>query len=269
VTLEGDETVRHLQGATSVRAVGSFDVGRTSGLPGVATTGTLEDLELGYALLGLNAAGERVEAYLPEAIVPDGAPPPELFILEWSASTDSFQIILLANGPDEPHQPIATVQVAGDDYGQTNTSVNTTTVGTQPVGGVAVNLDEVGVPGLRVRGVRLPAEDGFGGITGLDPAVVAAVQPRFLRGDANADGTTDISDAIAVLIYLFTSQFTPRCLDAADGNDDGQLDLADPVAVLSRLFGGAGALPDPSTGCGPDPTGDTLDCSAFAPCSGR
>ncbi len=272
VTLEGDLTLRDLLGATAVRTAGSFDVGRTQGLPGVSIAATLEGLELGYALLGLSAAGERVEAYFPETIVPDGSPAPELVVLEWSASTDSFQIVLLANGPDEPHDPIATVQVEGGDYGPTNTSLNTTSVGTQPVGGVAVDLDQLNVPDLRLRGVRLPAEDGSGGITGLDPAVVAAVpsrEPRFIRGDANADGATDISDAIVILIHLFTGQTTPPCFDAADSNDDGNIDLADAIALLGRLFGGADALPAPFTACGTDPTGDTLQCATFAPCSGK
>ena len=91
--------------------------------------------------------------------------------------------------------------------------------------------------------------NGTGGIT-------------FQRGDANLDGSRDISDPVNILQLLFNS--TPvGCDDAADANDDGSLDIADAVAALSFLFGGA-TLPAPID-CGEDPTTDTLDCAVGCP----
>jgi hypothetical protein len=52
-------------------------------------------------------------------------------------------------------------------------------------------------------------------------------QTPFVRGDGNADGTIDLSDAVFVLGYLFQGRQEPLCLDAADANDDGDLDLSD------------------------------------------
>ena len=132
-----------------------------------------------------------------------------------------------------------------------------------------MNLDALGRAGVRVRGVRLAAEDGLGGITGLDPSVVAAAVPPvvlFVRGDANADGQIDIADAITILDYLFGGGHVPACRDAGDGNDDGTVDIGDAITVLGHLFGGAGSLPEPFGACGTDPTDDTMDCSSYPPC---
>jgi len=91
-------------------------------------------------------------------------------------------------------------------------------------------------------------------------------QELFQRGDVNADGGTNIADAIALLGHLFGGAPQPGCPDAADGNDDGRMNIADAIAILGYLFGGAGDLPTPSGACGPDPTEDTLPPCSFPPC---
>jgi len=94
----------------------------------------------------------------------------------------------------------------------------------------------------------------------LPPFDHPTMQPFFVRGDSNADGAVDISDAIASLQFLFTGGII-LCEDASDSNDDGTIDIADPVALLARLFVGAAPLPAPSDiSFGPDPTPDSLAC---------
>lgn len=91
--------------------------------------------------------------------------------------------------------------------------------------------------------------------------------PVFLRGDANGDGSVDVSDAVAVLQYLFEG-FTLGCVDAADFADSGSVNIADPVGIVSFLFAG-GAFPSmPYPGCGIDPTNtDGLpDCQTQSSC---
>lgn len=83
---------------------------------------------------------------------------------------------------------------------------------------------------------------------------------RFRRGDANADGGLDLSDAVRILDHLFLGAPAPLCLDAADANDDGVVDMSDPVAVLTFLVRGARTLPAPSPEPGADPTADALGC---------
>ena len=99
--------------------------------------------------------------------------------------------------------------------------------------------------------------------------VVAA--PRFRRGDANADGLTNLSDAVFVLEFLFTGGAVPTCLKSGDVNDSGgtALELTDPVLLLNYLFLGGALPPAPFEACGIDRTadGDNLTCDAFAPCA--
>jgi hypothetical protein len=86
-----------------------------------------------------------------------------------------------------------------------------------------------------------------------------------VRGDINADGQHDISDAVSSLEYLFGSGSVP-CEAAVDANNDDLINIADTIFVLSYLF--AGGLPpeDPFSACGQDPAGSALDCASFPPC---
>ncbi|MGQ9590524.1 MAG: golvesin C-terminal-like domain-containing protein [Planctomycetota bacterium] len=87
---------------------------------------------------------------------------------------------------------------------------------------------------------------------------LVAADPKFVRGDANADGTADLSDAVRILGWLFLGEAPPPCSDAADANDSGAVDLSDAVAILAHLFLGAEPLPPPFPGAGTDPTPDEL-----------
>lgn len=102
---------------------------------------------------------------------------------------------------------------------------------------------------------------------GTDFALILeyAVGVQFRRGDANSDGSYDISDAIFTLSGLFTSGTAPACDDSADANDDGMIDIGDAVFTLSSLFSG-GAEPPGSDACDTDPTDDGLACDSYDLC---
>jgi hypothetical protein len=68
------------------------------------------------------------------------------------------------------------------------------------------------------------------------------LQVPYVRGDSNADGRLDISDALTTLGYLFLGEDAPPCARAMDSNADGRVDLSDPVLVLGVLFLGVGGL---------------------------
>jgi len=83
----------------------------------------------------------------------------------------------------------------------------------------------------------------------------------FLRGDANEDGRTDVSDAVCMLGYLFLGEPASLCEDGADANDDGLLNITDPIYFLRYLFLAAdNAPPPPFPLPGPDKTWDSLSC---------
>ena len=94
---------------------------------------------------------------------------------------------------------------------------------------------------------------------------VSCEETPFIRGDVNADGGIDFSDAVTTLDYLFTGG-SIGCEKAADSNDDGATNIVDGIALLGYLFSGTGDLPMPFPTCGIDPTKDTLECETFTVC---
>src|SRR5262249_10220529 len=99
------------------------------------------------------------------------------------------------------------------------------------------------------------------------PDECASAHPSdFRRGDANQDSKVSISDAIAILQYLFTGEFRLLCLDAADADDNAQVSLSDSIVILRYLFLGQGPLPEPFGQCGKDTAPDALGCEQFRSC---
>ncbi len=92
----------------------------------------------------------------------------------------------------------------------------------------------------------------------------------FRRGDANADGGTNLADAVATFNFLFLGGDEPPCLDAADTNDaDDALNLTDGVYLLNFLFLGGDAPPDPGPfECGPEGDGSPVSfgCETYTAC---
>ena len=117
--------------------------------------------------------------------------------------------------------------------------------------------------------VRVEANDQQGGtLEMVFPITVMEVITSHVRGDANGDGTVDLSDAIHSWGYLFTGSAELLCLKAADANDDGELDISDGLRTLGYLFQGEGPLSEPFPTCGFDPTADDLTCESYPPCEG-
>jgi hypothetical protein len=85
----------------------------------------------------------------------------------------------------------------------------------------------------------------------------------FVRGDANGDGRTDISDGVAVLGWLFSGNAALDCLDAADANADGALNVTDPLYLFAYLFRGSDPPPLPYSACG---AAEVLGCVSFPAC---
>ena len=65
-----------------------------------------------------------------------------------------------------------------------------------------------------------------------------------ISGDANSDGELDLSDAIAILGYLFLGTAL-ACPGAAEVNGDASLDMSDSLFLLAHLFRGGDPPADP------------------------
>jgi mono/diheme cytochrome c family protein len=84
----------------------------------------------------------------------------------------------------------------------------------------------------------------------------------FRRGDAGGDGRLDVSDAIAILLYLFGGGGA-GCLDAMDADGRSDVELADAVYLLQYLFRRGAPPPAPFDACG---TGGRLGCAGQQSC---
>ena len=122
-----------------------------------------------------------------------------------------------------------------------------------------------GAPTTDIEGHGRPCGNGVD-IGAYESGDCPGSGPRFRRGDANDDGATDMSDAIATLSYLFLGINKVPCEQAGDANDDGVLDISDVLHVLSFLFIGGKPIQPPAGICGVDPTAHTLPCGAFPGC---
>jgi hypothetical protein len=95
----------------------------------------------------------------------------------------------------------------------------------------------------------------------LDPmGIELTVVPEstlFVRGDPNRDYALNITDVILILHYLFNGEEI-ACLDSVDVDDSGKIDLSDAIALAMYLFdrGFQPAAPFPNPGR--DATSDSL-----------
>jgi hypothetical protein len=90
----------------------------------------------------------------------------------------------------------------------------------------------------------------------------------FVRGDVDANGAHQVSDAIQIFGFLFLGN--PKslsCEDAADTNDTGNVDLTDGIYLLNYLFSGGKEPAAPFPACGTDFTNDTLTCKHHDSCT--
>jgi len=89
---------------------------------------------------------------------------------------------------------------------------------------------------------------------------------RFIRADADGNGTIEITDPINVLGYLFLGDTELLCLDAADADDSGVLNITDAIYSLLFQFVGGREPTKPFPECGIDPVMDALDCQSYPVC---
>jgi len=103
--------------------------------------------------------------------------------------------------------------------------------------------------------------------TGITFTVAGGTAPTFVRGDANQDGTINISDASTVLGFLFLGAPSHlACEASADCDASGEILLNDAVYLLNYLFLGGRPPIAPFPACGRDTQPNALSCEAFVSC---
>jgi hypothetical protein len=137
----------------------------------------------------------------------------------------------------------------------------------QEADGMGYSLELTDVSPFRDNdlGANWQASASIGG----SPGVIAGITPGviyFRRGDANADGSVDVSDALTTLLYLFAAGRTPPCLQSADADGTDEINLTDAVYLLQFLFLSGEVIPAPFPACGPASESGPLSCTSFPPC---
>ena len=94
---------------------------------------------------------------------------------------------------------------------------------------------------------------------------------EFIRGDADDNGSLQLTDGIYILNFLFLGGAAPSCAESADADNNGAVQLTDGIYILNFLFlGGADTPPPGGFACGPDPDeeGSPLDsgCENYSSC---
>ena len=91
--------------------------------------------------------------------------------------------------------------------------------------------------------------------------------PLFRRGDADSNGSLELTDAVSLLNFLFTGGGRSACLDAADFDDDGEADISDAIASLNHQFlGGPPPAAPGAINCGGDPRAESPDLTCAKGC---
>lgn len=85
-------------------------------------------------------------------------------------------------------------------------------------------------------------------------------EQKFIRGDPNDDGKSNIADPIWIVNELVRQGPKTACQDAADANDDGLVDLSDAMYLIQWRFLAGPEPKAPFPRCGPDVEGDQLSC---------
>ena len=67
-------------------------------------------------------------------------------------------------------------------------------------------------------------------------SVTFILQQSFVRGDCNADGMTALTDALALLDFLFAGGAAPGCGSACDFSGDEKISLGDVTYIALYLF---------------------------------
>ena len=63
----------------------------------------------------------------------------------------------------------------------------------------------------------------------------------YLCGDANADNSVNVSDAVYVINYVFSGGNPPNPLESGDSNCDGHCNVSDAVYIINYVFSGGSA----------------------------
>lgn len=82
---------------------------------------------------------------------------------------------------------------------------------------------------------------GWGIVNAWAALHVSYGPPPYVHGDSNGDEAIDVSDAVFLIEYIFTSGAEPSPRAAGDTNCSGDVDISDVVTLINYIFSGGPA----------------------------
>lgn len=80
----------------------------------------------------------------------------------------------------------------------------------------------------------------------VNVTVTDAPDPDYVCGDADNSGSVSISDAVALISYIFGGGAPPNPMESGDCNCDNVVSISDAVSLINFIFAGG---PAPCSGC--------------------
>jgi hypothetical protein len=77
-------------------------------------------------------------------------------------------------------------------------------------------------------------------------------EPQYTCGDADGDGSVNVSDAVSIINYVFMGGGAPDPMEAGDVTCDGSVNVSDAVFIINYVFIGGNDPCDPSGDGEPD-----------------
>ncbi len=77
---------------------------------------------------------------------------------------------------------------------------------------------------------------GWGIVNAWSALHVVYGPPVYVHGDANGDGSVDISDAVYLITYIFGNGAAPNPIQAGDADCSSGIDIADAVYLINYIF---------------------------------
>ena len=200
-----------------------------------------------------NLTGNSFTEQLPAPRTPDGEFGGGVAVVE----SDGGKLVLdLVAGKTSSGGPHELVRMSYTRSGATGSKLSVP--GTELL---AIDLREI-LQSPEIGGVvsALEGETRFNYVVGVDTMTVYKLNMEsglkgklFRRGEVTGDnGAPNISDAIAILNFLFKGGPSLPCEDAADINDDEKLEIADAILLFSYLFKNGDPPANPFAACGRD-----------------
>ena len=94
--------------------------------------------------------------------------------------------------------------------------------------------------------VRMESQDGLADTMNYAVTVTDPPPPGYVCGDANDDGSANVTDAVFLINYIFADGPVPEPLAAGDANCDDAANITDAVYLIEYIFSGG---PEPCADC--------------------